>query len=197
MGIATPSATRAARRNDAALGERHRDLAHRLVLESVRREADRLPHGDGSAAGDEERRPGAMPPALVQEPVEDVDLGRRLIERARGVGRDHALALDHRRAVGREQLRGDDALQVLIEALEESEPAAVGLETQALELLLQRGEALGEAAFDFGLEQLEPLFGIDRRHFWQHYAGDSEEGKARPAAAHANHCKRRTLHRCR
>ncbi len=117
--------------------------------------------------------------------MEHVDLSARLIESARGIGRDHALALDQVRVVSGEELRGNDALQVLIEPLEESEPAAVGLETQAIELLLQRGEALGEAAFDFGLEQLEPLLGIDRRHFCEHYAGDSEEGKAGAAGSSA------------
>ena len=140
------------------------------------REPDGLPRADRSAARDEQRRTRAVAPALVEEPVEDVDLRRGQVEHAGGLGRHEPLALDHRRAAA-EQLRGNDALQVLVELLEETEPAAVGLETEPVELLAEGGKSLGESALDLGLEQLEAVFGFVFGHCW-HYRGSDDGGKA-------------------
>ena len=152
------------RETTAALGERHRDLAHRFVVAPVLRESDRLPRADRSAARDQQRRTRAVAAAFVEELVQDVDLGRGLIECPHGIGRDEALALDERRALPAQELGGNDALQVLIEFLEKSEPATVGFETEPVELLPQRGKSLGKSAFDFGLEEPEPLLPFDGRH---------------------------------
>ena len=105
-----------------------------------------------------------MAPALVEELVQDVDLGVRLIETAEHVDGDQARRPRRLAAVGREQLGGNDALQILIEPLEKAKPAPVALETHAVELFAQSGESLGKPAFDLGLEQAQALLCVGIGH---------------------------------
>ena len=159
---AVPLMTRA---SEPAFRLRQREPSDRLVVPAVRGESGRLPRADGSPARHEERRPRAVAAALVQIAVEDVDLRARLIERAHGArGNESARGARGLLAAGAQQLRGHHALQVLIETLEEPVPAAVGLQTQTIELLSQSGKPLGESSLDFGFETPEAVFRLGIGH---------------------------------
>ena len=84
-------------------------------------------------------------------------------------------SIDRRAAA--QELRRDDALQVLVEPLEEAEPAAVGLEPQPVELLAQGGEPLRRVA---ARSRSRAVGGGPRfvfGHCW-HYRGSDDGGKA-------------------
>jgi len=96
--------------------------------------------------------------------VQDVHLRSGLVKRPDRLRGDQPLALEELRALAAEQLRRDDALEILVELLEEAEPAPVGLEPKPVELLPQSGKPLRKATLDLGFQESEFLFAFDGRH---------------------------------
>ena len=96
--------------------------------------------------------------------MEHVDLRAGLVERPDRVGGNEPLAFDELRALAAQKLRRDDALEILVELLEEAEPAAVGLEPEPVELLPQSGKSLRKATLDFSLQESKSLFAFDGSH---------------------------------
>ena len=152
-------------RQEPALGERHRDLPDRLVVSAVLREARRPSR----------RRSIRRAPRAARRASSSARHSSRnrwststwvaawSSARTASAETEPGLRCDERRpARPAQELGRNDALQVLVEFLEKSEPAPVGLQTQPVELLAERGESLGESPFDFGLEQFRPVRSLDR-----------------------------------
>ena len=91
--------------------------------------------------------------------MQRLDLIGGRVERARLVEGENARERRRRSGVALAQhLRRNDPGEVLIEALEEPRPAAVGLETQPVELVPQRREPLGQAPLDLGFQPTQKIF---------------------------------------
>ena len=97
--------------------------------------------------------------------MQHVDLRSGLVEPSGGVDRDGTRT---RRNPGRhrrkDEIHRDDALDVLVEFLEEAEPAAVLFRPQTVELVAERRKTFRETALDLGLEQPEAVAGSGIGH---------------------------------
>jgi len=59
-----------------------------------------------------------------------------------------------------DELRGNEAGEVLVEPGEETRPTAVGLEAETVELVPEPGEAFGEPPLDLGFEAVQTVFAL-------------------------------------
>ena len=92
--------------------------------------------------------------------MEDVHLGSGLVEGASRLHRHRpGPRADGLRRLARDELGGNDPFEVLIELLEKPVPAPIGLESEPVELVPERGESLGQPTLDFRFENAQAVRG--------------------------------------
>src|SRR5260370_9656392 len=123
-------------------------------------EAERFPDTARPASGNQQRHAGGMATTEIQKPMKRLDLIAGLIQGASRIGRDHSGGSrgSWRRLDLRKHVYGDDSAELLLEPIQKTRPAAVGFESQPLELVAQGGKALYQPSLDLFLERFPATF---------------------------------------